>query len=184
VSVCVQALLSLQVVPLAAVGFEQVPVEVLQVPLVWHWSLAVQVTGFPPVQTPAWQVSVWVQALPSLQVVPFAFLASAGQAADEPVQFSATSQALAATRQTLDEAANPSAGQVSALPLQVSATSQTPADARQLVPLALAEQVPTLPEMPQLPQMSVQAVLQHTLPPPEPPETQWACRHWLLAVQD
>jgi hypothetical protein len=30
----------------------------------------VQVTGLPPVQTPLWQVSVWVQALPSLQVSP------------------------------------------------------------------------------------------------------------------
>ena len=27
-----------------------------------------------PVQTPAWQVSVWVQALPSLQVVPLTML--------------------------------------------------------------------------------------------------------------
>jgi hypothetical protein len=26
-----------------------------------------------PVHTPLWQVSVWVQAFPSLQVVPFAF---------------------------------------------------------------------------------------------------------------
>jgi hypothetical protein len=30
----------------------------------------VQVTGLPPVQIPAWQVSVRVQALPSLQVEP------------------------------------------------------------------------------------------------------------------
>jgi hypothetical protein len=30
----------------------------------------VQVTGFVPLQTPAWQVSVCVQALPSLQVEP------------------------------------------------------------------------------------------------------------------
>ena len=29
-------------------------------------------TGFDPVQVPAWQVSVWVQALPSLQLAPFA----------------------------------------------------------------------------------------------------------------
>jgi hypothetical protein len=32
----------------------------------------VQVTGTPPVHTPATQVSVWVQALPSLQAVPSA----------------------------------------------------------------------------------------------------------------
>jgi hypothetical protein len=29
-----------------------------------------QVTGLPPVQVPAWQVSFWVQALPSSQAVP------------------------------------------------------------------------------------------------------------------
>jgi hypothetical protein len=33
----------------------------------------VQVTVFVPLQTPAWQISVWVQALPSLQAVPFGF---------------------------------------------------------------------------------------------------------------
>ena len=35
-------------------------------------SLAEQVTGLPPVQVPDWQVSVCVQALPSLHAVPFA----------------------------------------------------------------------------------------------------------------
>jgi len=30
----------------------------------------VQTCGFPPVHTPAWQVSVLVQPLPSLQLVP------------------------------------------------------------------------------------------------------------------
>ena len=44
---------SLQTVPFAAAGFEQAPVVVLQVPAVWHWSLAVQVFGFAPVHTPA-----------------------------------------------------------------------------------------------------------------------------------
>jgi hypothetical protein len=34
----------------------------------------VHTTGLLPVQTPAWQVSVWVQALPSPQLVPFAAL--------------------------------------------------------------------------------------------------------------
>jgi hypothetical protein len=33
----------------------------------------VQTTGFEPLQAPTWQVSVWVQALPSLQAVPFGF---------------------------------------------------------------------------------------------------------------
>jgi hypothetical protein len=42
-----------------------------QVPATWHWSDAEQTTGLPPVQTPLWQVSPWVQALPSVQVVPF-----------------------------------------------------------------------------------------------------------------
>src|SRR5439155_376888 len=72
VSVCVQALPSLQVVPLAATGLEQVPVEWLHVPATWHWSEAVQTTGLEPVHVPLWQVSVCVQALPSLHAVPFA----------------------------------------------------------------------------------------------------------------
>jgi hypothetical protein len=52
VSVCVHALPSLQAVPSAMFGFEQVPVDELHVPATWHWSLAVQATGFPPVQVP------------------------------------------------------------------------------------------------------------------------------------
>jgi len=36
----------------------------------------VQTTGLVPVQEPPWQVSVWVQALPSVQVVPFGLLGS------------------------------------------------------------------------------------------------------------
>src|SRR6185503_5569940 len=72
VEVCVQALLSLQAVPFAALGIEQAPVMGLQTPASWHASLGVQTTGFAPVQTPAWQVEVCVQALLSLQAVPFA----------------------------------------------------------------------------------------------------------------
>jgi hypothetical protein len=34
----------------------------------------VQVTGLLPVHAPAWQVSLWVQALPSLQAAPSAFV--------------------------------------------------------------------------------------------------------------
>jgi len=52
VSVCVQALPSLQALPLAFAGFEHVPVVGEQVPAVWHWSEAVQRTGLLPVQTP------------------------------------------------------------------------------------------------------------------------------------
>src|SRR5437899_2531951 len=73
VSVCVQALPSLQVVPLGAAGLSHWPVEVLHVPATWHWSEAVQVTGLLPVHTPLWQVSVCVQALPSVHGVPFVF---------------------------------------------------------------------------------------------------------------
>ena len=72
-SLCVQALPSLQAAPFAVAGFEQVPVLRSQVPARWHWSLAVQTTGVPPVQAPTWQVSPCVQALPSLQAAPFAF---------------------------------------------------------------------------------------------------------------
>jgi hypothetical protein len=70
-SVCVQAFPSVQLVPLALGGFEQIPVEVLQTPTSWHWSRAVQTTGVLPVHTPDWQLSVCVQAFPSLQLVPF-----------------------------------------------------------------------------------------------------------------
>jgi hypothetical protein len=70
VSVWVHALPSLQVVPLLATGFEHAPVEVSQVPATWHWSDAVQVMGFEPVHVPDWHVSVCVQALLSLQLVP------------------------------------------------------------------------------------------------------------------
>jgi hypothetical protein len=73
VSVWVQALPSLQEAPLAFGGFEHAPVAVLHVPASWHWSDAVHVTGLLPEQVPAWQVSVWVQALLSLQAVPLAF---------------------------------------------------------------------------------------------------------------
>src|SRR5207302_144234 len=73
VSVCVQALPSSQVVPFGFAGFEQTPVDGSQVPTSWHWSCAVQVTGFAPVQVPASQVSVCLPALSWSQVVPFGF---------------------------------------------------------------------------------------------------------------
>jgi hypothetical protein len=69
VSVRVHALPSLQTVPSAAAGFEQTPLAVLQVPAAWHWSLAVHVTGFDPVQTPPMHASVRVHWLPSLHTV-------------------------------------------------------------------------------------------------------------------
>ena len=70
VSVWVQASPSEHAEPFGAVGFEHNPVPGLHVPARWHWSLAVQVTGLEPVHVPDWQVSVWVHAFPSLQVVP------------------------------------------------------------------------------------------------------------------
>jgi len=70
VSAVVHALPSLQAVPLATGGFEQAPVSGLQVPAVWHWSGAGQTTAV-PWQPPPWQLSAVVQALPSLQAVPF-----------------------------------------------------------------------------------------------------------------
>src|SRR5206468_1418011 len=69
-SVWVQALPSLQGVPLALAGVEQNPLAGSQTPASWHWSIAAQKTGFAPVQMPAWQVSVRVQALPSSQAAP------------------------------------------------------------------------------------------------------------------
>src|SRR5438552_7872148 len=73
VSVPVQALPSLQAVPSGVAGFEHAPVAGSQVPASWHWSAGAQVAGFVPAHTPAWQVSVRVQALPSLQAAPSGF---------------------------------------------------------------------------------------------------------------
>src|SRR6266571_5228375 len=70
VSVCVQALPSSHAVPSVAVGLEEMPVAGSHVPVTWHWPSAVQVTGLLPTQVPLWQVSVWVQALPSSHGVP------------------------------------------------------------------------------------------------------------------
>jgi hypothetical protein len=69
-SLIVHGFPSLQESPSATATFEQIPVDESQV-AVWHWSLPPHETGFDPTQLPDWQVSVWVQALPSLQAVPF-----------------------------------------------------------------------------------------------------------------
>jgi hypothetical protein len=50
---------------------EQTPVAGSQVPAAWHCPAA-HTTGFEPVHTPLWQVSVCVHRLPSLQGVPLA----------------------------------------------------------------------------------------------------------------
>src|SRR5437667_244515 len=69
-SVWVQALPSLHAVAVLAFGLGDVPVVLSCVLPMWHWSSALQVTGLEPVQVPFWQLSVWVQALPSLHAVP------------------------------------------------------------------------------------------------------------------
>src|SRR5205823_3398771 len=58
-------------VPFGLGGFEHLPVAGSQVPASWHWSCAVQTTGFAPVQVPAWQVSLRVHALSSSQPAVF-----------------------------------------------------------------------------------------------------------------
>src|SRR5947208_497321 len=74
VSVCVHALASLQLVPLGLAGLLQTPDAGSQVPAVWHWLAAVHTTGLAPTQAPAWQVSLCVHALASLQLVPLGFV--------------------------------------------------------------------------------------------------------------
>jgi hypothetical protein len=69
----VHAFPSVHVVPFAFAGFEHAPDVGSHVPASWHWSDATHVTGFEPTQAPAWQVSVWVHAFPSVHAVPFAF---------------------------------------------------------------------------------------------------------------
>src|SRR5439155_454128 len=148
VSVWVQALPSLQAVPSSFAGFEQVPLAGSQVPASWHWSGAAQTTGLLPVHTPLSQVSVWVQASPSLQAVPSGWRRSSGQVALVPVQFSAASHSSTAGRHSVLADLKVSAGQSSLEPSQVSATSQTPAAARHSVPagsLASAGQAGPLP---------------------------------------
>ncbi len=70
VAVIVQATVSVQAVPSAFAGCEQIPDVGLQTPAVWHSSSGVQVVAVPPVQTPLWQVSPEVHSLPSSQLVP------------------------------------------------------------------------------------------------------------------
>src|SRR5947208_1869217 len=72
VSVWVQASPSAQALPSALFGLKQMPFVGSQTPVAWHWSSAVQTTGLAPMQLPAWQASVWVQASPSAQALPSA----------------------------------------------------------------------------------------------------------------
>ena len=72
VSLCVQALPSLHAAPSALAGWLHAPLVGLHVPAAWHWSLAPHVTGLAPMHAPAWHVSLWVHALPSLHKAPSA----------------------------------------------------------------------------------------------------------------
>src|SRR5439155_356064 len=70
VSVRVQALPSSHGAPSSLAGLVQPPEAGLRAPAVWPWRGAVHLTGFPPTQAPAVQVSVRVQALPSSHGAP------------------------------------------------------------------------------------------------------------------
>ena len=69
----VQAFPSSQVVPSGFVGVEQAPLAGSHTPASWHWSAVSQTTASPPIQTPAWHVSVCVHAFPSSHGVPSCF---------------------------------------------------------------------------------------------------------------
>src|SRR5207248_17173 len=71
-SLCVQEFPSLHAAPSALGGLEHIPVERSHMPTAWHWSEAMQVIGAPATQEPPWHVSLWVQALPSVQAIPSA----------------------------------------------------------------------------------------------------------------
>jgi len=133
VSPAVHALPSLQAVPLAATGLEQVPVAGSQVPARWHWSDAGQATGV-PLQTPALQVSPVVQRLPSEHRLPLGSLASSGHVGPFPEQNSATSHAPAAGRHSVAAERKESPGHCLPVPSQTSATSHGAAAGRQTVP--------------------------------------------------
>src|SRR5256885_1283029 len=64
---------SSQVTPSGFAGLERVPVGGLLVPKAWAWTDVAQTSGLGAVPVPAWQVSVPVQALPSLQEAPLGF---------------------------------------------------------------------------------------------------------------
>ena len=61
-------LLSVQDIPSSLGGLEHIPDAGLHNPATWQVSDAVQTTGFEPTHVPAWQVSVCVHALESLQL--------------------------------------------------------------------------------------------------------------------
>jgi hypothetical protein len=70
VSLMVQALPSLQLVPLVLLVTGHIPVDGTHAPTVMQAVGAGHVTGTPATQTPFWHVSIPLQRLPSLQGVP------------------------------------------------------------------------------------------------------------------
>src|SRR5262249_34970930 len=72
VSDCGQAQASGHALLSALSGFEHVPLAGSQTPATWHWSSAVQTTGFVPTHAPASQASDCVQALASVHALPSA----------------------------------------------------------------------------------------------------------------
>src|SRR5207245_1388309 len=108
---------------------------------VWSHSPAAGRQTAPAFPAGCWHASVdpshssRLHGLPSsVHAVPAALLASAGHAADEPVQLSAGSHSPADPRHTTKLGSNMSAGQVVLVPVQFSSTSQGPAAARQTAP--------------------------------------------------
>src|SRR5688572_16278554 len=111
----------------------------MQVAPLQYWVEVHPLASAGQVGDPPGQVSTTLSQLPAAarHTVPAAAKPSAGQAAPDPVHFSATSQVSvppAAGRHTWVAGANASVGQVPAEPEQVSATSQGPADARHTTP--------------------------------------------------
>jgi hypothetical protein len=72
-SVCVQAFPSSHALPSGFAGDVHEPLAGSQAPASRHGSAAAQTTGVDPVQAPAWQESVCVQAFPSSHALPSAF---------------------------------------------------------------------------------------------------------------
>jgi len=106
-------------------------------------------------------------------------LASAGQCALEPLQYSAGSQASVEPRHCVPDGDSLLAGQAALVPVQYSAGSHAPAEPLHWTVEGTKLHVPTLPGRLQASQVPpLQAVSQQT------PSTQLPLRHWLEAVHD
>src|SRR5439155_1686507 len=70
-SLWVQASPSVQAVPFGLSGLEQAPLAGSQTPARSEERSVGKTRGFGPAQAPAWKESLWVQASPSVQAVPF-----------------------------------------------------------------------------------------------------------------